>query len=715
MNIDMNTNNKTSNNYSIIMPPPNVTGVLHMGHALNMTIQDVLIRRAKNCDKDVCWYPGLDHAAIATENKVIDFLKKQGIKKQDLSRDEFLKHCWEWKEKYGSTILDQIKKLNCLCNWDKLTFTLDQKASDIVIDTFVKMYNDGLIYKSTKMINWDSQNKTALSDEEVIYKDCQGQLFYIKYKITDSDEYITVATSRPETIFGDVAICINPNDERYKNIIGKKVIIPMVERGIPIITDEYVDKDFGTGCLKVTPAHDFNDYKLGEKYNLEKINILNEDGTLNDVCGEYCGLDRFEARKQIKTNLEQKGLLEKVEQYSTRVGYSERSNSIVEPRLSEQWFVKMKELAKPALDVVLNNKIKFHPDRFVNIYKSWLENVQDWCISRQLWWGHRIPVYYFGDKCCAAHNIEEAQKIFGCDISEIKQDPDVLDTWFSAGLWPIIVTDGLKEPTDDLVTGPDIIFFWVARMIMMSLYLNKTIPFKNVYFTGIIRDSQGRKMSKSLGNSPDPLDLISKYGSDGVRFGLLLSTQAGNDLKYDEHLCKQGRNFCTKIKNAYRLLGIWEEQVGKINLANIEKEYQGRQCIKKDLINSLLNEISTTKKEMEQKFREYRINEAAMIAYKLFWDRFCSFYLEQAKPKEMRKNNKTIMGKLCLIFRNLLDILRHPGRRENGQIDKTTVEMFYLIFYDLMKILNPFIPEITNEYIEILNKRGIVYHNLELQ
>ena len=658
----------SSNNiYSIIMPPPNITGVLNMGHMLNNTIQDVLIRYNKNKGIKTYWIPGLDHAAIATESKVIEYLKKEkNIEKKDITRDEFLKYCWEWKEKYGNTIIEQIKGINCYCNWDKIHFTLDQDVSDLVKDTFIRMFNEGLIYKSNKIINWDCKNKTALSDEEVFFRDVDSVLYYLKYKFTDSDEYLTIATSRPETIFGDSAICVNPTDERYNKYIGKKVLIPIINKEIEIIGDEYVDKEFGTGCLKVTPCHDFNDYELGLKHNLEFINVLNEDGTLNEKCGEFKDLDRAIAKKQVKLKLQELGLLVKEEKYKTRIGFSERTNTIVEPRMSSQWFIKMSELAKPALKVVLECKIQFHPDKFVNTYKSWMENIRDWCISRQLYWGHRIPVFYYKDKIIAAHDIEEASKILNCDINEIKQDEDVLDTWFSASLWPIVCTNNLIDlPTNDLVTGPDIIFFWVARMIIMTLYVKKEIPFKNVYFTGIIRDNIGRKMSKSLGNSPDTLNLINEYGSDGVRFGILLSTQAGNDLKFDEKLCKQGRNFVTKIKNAYKLLNIWKDQFNEINLDKLEEEYHKKGCLNEDNIDrfeQLLNKIEI---DIDEKFKQYRINEAAMILYKLFWDNFCSDLLETQKNK----------------------------------VDKIgTYKMFYL-FKRLMKLLNPFIPEITELYL----------------
>ena len=687
--------------YSIIMPPPNITGVLHMGHMLNDTIQDVLVRYHKNKGFNTFWIPGLDHAAIATENKVIEYLKKEkNIEKKNITRDEFLQYCWEWKGKYGNTIIEQIKGLNCLVNWDKIHFTLDKDVSVLVKDTFIKMFNEGLIYKSNKIINWDCKNKTALSDEEVIYRDVDSVLYYLKYKLVDSDEYLTIATSRPETIFGDSAICVNPTDERYKNFIGKKVIVPIINREIEIIGDEYVDKEFGTGCLKVTPCHDFNDYELGLKHNLEFINVLNEDGTLNENCGEFNGLDRAIAKKQVKLKLQELDLLVKEERYKTRIGFSERTNTIVEPRMSSQWFIKMKDLAERALKLVLEGRIKFHPERFVNNYKSWLENINDWCISRQLYWGHRIPVFYHGDKMIAAHDIEEAAKLLNCDINEIKQDEDVLDTWFSASLWPIVCTNNLIDlPTDDLVTGPDIIFFWVARMIIMTLYVKKEIPFKNVYFTGIIRDNIGRKMSKSLGNSPDTLNLINEYGSDGVRFGILLSTQAGNDLKFDEKLCKQGRNFVTKLRNARRLLDIWAEYVGGVDLGEAKREYERGHCMHKDLIKALDKDVDAVIKSVDEAFTNYRINDAAMILYRFVWDVFCSHYLEEAKPKNKYKKNKIVR----LFYGLLNSLLRIFGVRNNNSIDKTTVGMFFHIFNKLLGALEPFIPNTCSE-LKIGNK-----------
>lgn len=657
-------------NYSIIMPPPNITGVLHMGHMLNMTIQDVLIRYNSNsgCYDNVYWIPGLDHAAIATESKVIEYLKKEkNINRDDVSRDEFIKYCWEWKEKYGLTIVEQIKRINCFCDWDKLHFTLDKDVSDLVIDTFIKLFNDGLIYRSNKIINWDCKNKTAISDEEVIFRDIDSVLYHLRYNIVDSDEYLVVATSRPETIFGDVAVFVNPSDDRYRRFVGKKVIIPIVNREVPVIADEYVDKEFGTGCLKVTPAHDFNDYILGEKYKLECINILNDNGTLNEKCGEFVNQDRFEARKNIKLRLKECGLLVDEKRYKTRIGFSERSNTIIEPRISRQWFLSMESLSVQLLDILDKGIINFHPDKFVNSLRSWLENIQDWCLSRQLYWGHRIPVYYYignnSDLCgkyVVARDIDEASKKLGCSVDELRQDDDVLDTWFSAALWPIVCTDNLIDlPTNDLVTGPDIIFFWVARMIMFTYYLRGKIPFKNVYFTGIIRDNIGRKMSKSLGNSPDTFALIDKYSSDGVRFGLLLCTQAGNDLKFDEKLCKQGRNFITKIRNAYRLLMIWNEQLDCFKFVSEHSDV----CLNKENIDVFEGLMAETEALVNSKIKEYRINEAAMLLYSLFWDEFCSKLLESQK-----KN-----------------------------LDKSGTVRIFRIFYKLMGLLNPFIPDVTSE------------------
>ena len=558
--------------YTVVIPPPNVTGILHMGHMLNNTIQDILVRRARMEGKNACWVPGTDHASIATEAKVVNKLAAQGIKKSDLSREEFLKYAWEWKEEHGGIILKQLQKLGASCDWDRTAFTMDEIRSESVLKVFVDLYNKGLIYRGVRMVNWDPKALTALSDEEVIYKDEHSKLYYLRYFIEGEDKYIIVATTRPETILGDTAVCVNPNDPRYSFLKGKKVIIPLVNRVVPIIMDDYVDIEFGTGCLKVTPAHDVNDYMLGEKYNLPSIDIFNDNGTISEAGGLYVGMDRFDVRKQIAKDLQEAGLLEKVEDYDNKVGYSERTNVVIEPKLSMQWFVKMDKLAAPALDAVMKDEIKFHPDKFKNIYRHWMENIKDWCISRQLWWGHRIPAYYLpqGGFVVAA-TPEEALKLAreksgkaDLQMSDLRQDEDCLDTWFSSWLWPISLFDGINNPgneeinyyypTTDLVTAPDIIFFWVARMIMAGYEYEHKLPFRNVYFTGIVRDKIGRKMSKSLGNSPDALELIKTYGADGVRMGLMLAAPAGNDILYDDALCEQGRNFNNKIWNAFRLV-----------------------------------------------------------------------------------------------------------------------------------------------------------------
>ena len=561
--------------YTVVIPPPNVTGILHMGHMLNNTIQDILVRRARMEGKNACWVPGTDHASIATEAKVVNKLAAQGIKKSDLSREEFLKYAWEWKEEHGGIILKQLQKLGASCDWDRTAFTMDEIRSESVLKVFVDLYNKGLIYRGVRMVNWDPKALTALSDEEVIYKDEHSKLYYLRYFIEGEDKYIIVATTRPETILGDTAVCVNPNDPRYSFLKGKKVIIPLVNRVVPIIMDDYVDIEFGTGCLKVTPAHDVNDYMLGEKYNLPSIDIFNDNGTISEAGGLYVGMDRFDVRKQIAKDLQEAGLLEKVEDYDNKVGYSERTNVVIEPKLSMQWFVKMDKLAAPALDAVMKDEIKFHPDKFKNIYRHWMENIKDWCISRQLWWGHRIPAYYLpqGGFVVAA-TPEEALKLAreksgkaDLQMSDLRQDEDCLDTWFSSWLWPISLFDGINNPgneeinyyypTTDLVTAPDIIFFWVARMIMAGYEYEHQLPFRNVYFTGIVRDKIGRKMSKSLGNSPDALELIKTYGADGVRMGLMLAAPAGNDILYDDALCEQGRNFNNKIWNAFRLVKGW--------------------------------------------------------------------------------------------------------------------------------------------------------------
>jgi len=602
--------------FTIVIPPPNVTGVLHMGHMLNNTIQDILIRKARLEGKNACWVPGMDHASIATEAKVVKRLREKGIKKSDLSREEFLSHAWDWKEEYGGVILQQLKKLGASCDWDRTRFTMDEKFYESVIDTFIHLHDKGLIYRGLRMVNWDPEALTAVSDEEVIYTEEQSKLYHLRYKIEGSEEYVTIATTRPETILGDSAICIHPEDERYNHLHGKRAIVPLVNRSIPIILDEYVDREFGTGCLKVTPAHDTNDYDLGQKHNLETIDILNANGTLSEAAQILVGVDRFEARKQIGTMLEEAGSMVKVESYDNKVGRSERTNSIIEPRLSLQWFVEMKTLAEPALDAVENGEIKFHPAKFNNTYRHWMTNIKDWCISRQLWWGHRIPAWYFGEgdaNFVVAKNAEEAlSKAKAIDSSitakDLRQDEDVMDTWFSSWLWPISVFDGFYDrkeldyyyPTNDLVTGPDIIFFWVARMIMAGYEFEGKRPFKNVYFTGIIRDKLGRKMSKSLGNSPDPIDLIEKYSADGVRLGLLMTAPAGNDIPFDDSICEQGRNFTNKIWNALRLIKGW----------SVEDKDQPE--VNKVSIDWLNQRIAQETAEINDHYTKYRLNDAAM-------------------------------------------------------------------------------------------------------
>ena len=605
--------------YCIVIPPPNVTGVLHMGHMLNNTIQDILVRRARMEGKNACWVPGTDHASIATEAKVVNKLAAQGIKKSDLSREEFLKYAWEWKEEHGGIILKQLQKLGASCDWDRTAFTMDEIRSESVLKVFVDLYNKGLIYRGVRMVNWDPKALTALSDEEVIYKDEHSKLYYLRYFIEGEDKYIIVATTRPETILGDTAVCVNPNDPRYSFLKGKKVIIPLVNRVVPIIMDDYVDIEFGTGCLKVTPAHDVNDYMLGEKYNLPSIDIFNDNATISEAGGLYVGMDRFDVRKQIAKDLQKAGLLEKVEDYDNKVGYSERTNVVIEPKLSMQWFVKMDKLAAPALDAVMKDEIKFHPDKFKNIYRHWMENIKDWCISRQLWWGHRIPAYYLpqGGFVVAA-TPEEALKLAreksgkaDLQMSDLRQDEDCLDTWFSSWLWPISLFDGINNPgneeinyyypTTDLVTAPDIIFFWVARMIMAGYEYEHKLPFRNVYFTGIVRDKIGRKMSKSLGNSPDALELIKTYGADGVRMGLMLAAPAGNDILYDDALCEQGRNFNNKIWNAFRLVKGWnvDETLPQPQTAAIAVEWFDAQ-------------LNRTLEEVKDLFGKYRLSEALM-------------------------------------------------------------------------------------------------------
>ena len=654
--------------YTVVIPPPNVTGVLHMGHMLNNTIQDILVRRARMEGKNACWVPGTDHASIATEAKVVNKLAAQGIKKTDLTRDEFLKHAWEWTDEHGGIILKQLRKLGASCDWDRTAFTMDEKRSESVLKVFVDLYNKGLIYRGVRMVNWDPKALTALSDEEVIYKEEHSKLYYLKYMVEGDPEgrYAVVATTRPETIMGDTAMCINPNDPKNTWLKGKKVIVPLVGRVIPVIEDDYVDIEFGTGCLKVTPAHDVNDYMLGEKYNLPSIDIFNDNGTLSEAAGLYIGMDRFDVREQIEKDLAAAGLLEKVEAYTNKVGFSERTNVPIEPKLSMQWFLKMQHFADMALPPVMNDELKFYPAKYKNTYKNWLENIKDWCISRQLWWGHRIPAYFLleGGYVVAA-TPEEAlalakEKTGNADLKleDLRQDEDCLDTWFSSWLWPISLFDGINNPgneeinyyypTSDLVTGPDIIFFWVARMIMAGYEYEGKMPFKNVYFTGIVRDKLGRKMSKSLGNSPDPLDLIEKYGADGVRMGMMLSAPAGNDILFDDALCEQGRNFNNKIWNAFRLIKGWEVS------AEVPVPEASELAIR--WFEAKQNEVAA---EVADLFSKYRLSEALMAVYKLFWDEFSSWYLEMIKPAYGQPLNRKVYEATIGFFDNLLHLL-HP-------------------------------------------------------
>lgn len=667
--------------YCIVIPPPNVTGVLHMGHMLNNTIQDVLVRRARMQGKNACWVPGTDHASIATEAKVVAKLKAEGIDKKDLTRDEFLEHAWQWKEKHGGIILEQLKKLGASCDWERTRFTMDEALYESVINTFVDLYNKGLIYRGIRMVNWDPKALTALSDEEVIFKEQNSKLYYLKYKIEGSEEFVSVATTRPETILGDTAICVHPEDERYSHLKGKNVIIPVIGRVIPVIFDDYVDREFGTGALKITPAHDVNDYALGLKYRLDSIDIFNDNGTLNEHGLQYSGMDRFDCRKQISKDIEEAGLMLKVEDYVNKVGCSERTDAVIEPKLSVQWFLKMQDISKEALRVVEDDEVKFHPAKFKNTYRHWMENVKDWCISRQLWWGQRIPAYYLPNKeLVVAKTREEALKIAqekfpneNYTINDLKQDEDVLDTWFSSWLWPISVFDGIRHPdnkeinyyypTNDLITAPEILFFWVARMIIAGLEYREEIPFKNVYLTGIVRDKQGRKMSKSLGNSPDPIDLIEQYGADGVRVGMLMASPAGNDLLFDESYCEQGRNFSNKIWNALRLITGWEvEEIAQPEHSRIAIEW----------FNEKLNE---TLAELNDDFSKYRLSESLMRVYKLVWDDFCSWYLEIIKPAYQKP------------------------------IDKATLEATIEIFENLMKVLHPYMPFLTEEIYHIIKQR----------
>jgi valyl-tRNA synthetase len=684
--------------YTVVIPPPNVTGVLHMGHMLNNTIQDILVRRARMMGKNACWVPGTDHASIATEAKVVNKLAQEGIKKSDLTREQFLEHAWEWTHKHGGIILEQLKKLGASCDWDRTGFTMDKTRSESVIKVFCDLYKKGLIYRGVRMVNWDPKALTALSDEEVIYKEENSKLYYLKYYVVEDsispakegevipqDEkgrYAIVATTRPETIMGDTAMCINPNDPKNQWLKGKKVIVPLVNRVISVIEDDYVDTEFGTGCLKVTPAHDVNDYMLGEKYNLQTIDIFNDNGTISEAAGIYIGKDRFDVRKDIEKDLQDSGLLEKVEAYTNKVGYSERTNVVIEPKLSMQWFLKMEHLAKIALEPVMKDDLKFYPAKYKNTYRNWLENIKDWCISRQLWWGHRIPAYFLPEGgFVVAENEETALKLAQeksgnptLTMNDLRQDEDCLDTWFSSWLWPISLFDGINNPgneemkyyypTSDLVTGPDIIFFWVARMIMAGYEYEGDMPFKNVYFTGIVRDKIGRKMSKSLGNSPDPLELIEKYGADGVRMGMMLSAPAGNDILFDEALCEQGRNFNNKIWNAFRLVKGW----------SIDKSLE--QCEASKIATEWFQEqLNKTIVEINDCFEKYRISEALMAVYKLFWDEFSSWYLEMVKPAYQQP------------------------------IDEKTYNQTLDFFETLLKLLHPFMPFITEELYQNIKER----------
>ena len=705
--------------YTIVIPPPNVTGVLHMGHMLNNTIQDILVRRARMEGKNACWVPGTDHASIATEAKVVKRLAEQGIKKHDLSREEFLKHAWDWTHEHGGIILKQLRRLGASCDWDRTAFTMDEKRSKSVIKVFVDLYNKGLIYRGLRMVNWDPKAQTALSNEEVVYKDEQSKLYHLKYYVDglaalDNEEalkaegniihkdakgyYAVVATTRPETIMGDTAMCINPKDPKNQWLKGKKVIVPLVNRVIPVIEDRYVDVEFGTGCLKVTPAHDTNDYMLGKTHNLETIDIFNVDGTISEQSPLYVGMDRFECRKVITKDLEAAGLMERVEDYNNKVGYSERNpDTVIEPRLSLQWFLKMQHFADIALPPVMDGEMNFYPAKYKTTYKNWLDNIQDWCISRQLWWGHRIPAYFYGegeDDFVVAETAEEALKLAqqksgkaDMKLEDLKQDEDALDTWFSSWLWPISLFDGINNPdneeinyyypTSDLVTGPDIIFFWVARMIMAGEEYMGKFPFKNVYFTGIVRDKLGRKMSKSLGNSPDPIELIEKFGADGVRMGMMLSAPAGNDILFDESLCEQGRNFNNKIWNAFRLVKGWET-------ADIEQPEANKVAVK--WFEAKLKEVNA---EVNDLFKKYRISEALMAVYRLFWDEFSSWYLEMVKPEYQKP------------------------------MDKASYDATLRFFETLLKMLHPFMPFITEELWQNIYERkdgeSIMRDKLELE
>ncbi len=665
--------------YTIVIPPPNVTGVLHMGHMLNNTLQDVMIRRARMMGYNACWVPGTDHASIATEAKVVAKLAKEGIKKSDLTREEFLAHAFDWKNKHGGMILEQLKKLGASCDWERTKFTMDDDMSESVIKVFVDLYNKGLIYRGVRMVNWDPSAQTALSDEEVIHKEINSKLYYIGYNIEGSDEKITVATTRPETILGDAAICVNPSDKRYTHLKGKNAIIPLIGKIIPIIFDDYVDMEFGTGALKITPAHDINDYTIGHKHSLEIIDVLNDDGTLSEAAQLYIGKDRFVVREEIAVDLEKNGFLVKTEEHQNKVGFSERTNVVIEPKLSMQWFCKMEEFSKPALEHVMNDDIQFHPAKFKNTYRHWMENIKDWCVSRQLWWGQQIPAYYYeGNKFVVAPTKEEALLLAkkenpNITIADLRQDEDVLDTWFSSWIWPISVFDGIRNPdnkeinyyypTNDLITGPDILFFWVARMIMAGYEYRKELPFKNVYLTGLVRDKQGRKMSKSLGNSPDPIELMEKYGADGVRVGMLLCAPAGNDLPFDEGLCEQGRNFSNKIWNAFRLIKGWE-------VSDCEQPESAKQAI-----IWFENKINKAIIEIDESYTKYRISEALMSTYKLIWDDFCSWYLEIVKPNY------------------------------GSPIDSITYQKTIQQLEKILKLLHPFMPFLSEEIWHLVKER----------
>ncbi|MBQ9639270.1 MAG: valine--tRNA ligase [Bacteroidales bacterium] len=674
--------------YTVVIPPPNVTGVLHMGHMLNNTIQDVLVRRARMLGRNACWVPGVDHASIATEAKVVAMLKERGIEKRDLTRDEFMKYAWEWKEKYGGIILQQLRKLGAGCDWDRTAFTMDEVRYPSVIKVFVDLYRKGLIYRGARMVNWDPKALTAVSDEEVVYKESHGKLFYLRYYVDNgagqpSDKYVVVATTRPETILGDTAVCVHPEDERYGDLKGKRLIVPLVGRSVPVIMDEYVDREFGTGALKITPAHDVNDYNLGLKYDLETINIFNDNGTLNEAGQQYAGMDRFACRKQIMKDLEEAGLVEKVEDYTNKVGHSERTDAVIEPKLSTQWFLRMDTLAPKALEAVESGRIQFHPEKFKNTYRHWLENIKDWCISRQLWWGQRIPAYYYDlnghTETVVAESAEDAlrqarEKRPDLQAADLRQDEDVLDTWFSSWLWPMSLFDGIRNPdnpeikyyypTADLITAPDIIFFWVARMIMAGEEYMGEVPFRHVYFTGIVRDKLGRKMSKQLGNSPDPIALMEQYGADGVRMGMLLTAPAGNDLPFDESICEQGRNFANKIWNALRLVKGWPVS---------DELKQSADC--RVSVEWMEQRIAAVLEEIEHDFDAYRLSEALMKSYKLVWDDFCSWYLEMIKPAY------------------------------GSPIDRETMSSTLDIFERLMCMLHPFMPFITEEIWHLLRER----------